>query len=232
MLIVLAAQAMNTTAGVEINCLAPLDRAEQRQDNAARASEAKAGNLPILMPDDDQLPVGAPDDFKPQLVILSYRMGLNGRVSDCSVDATSKISVFNLASCNLLREHYRISPGSPPSKHQRIAVSWTPRAIRPERRMCDNNHGTVPVSEDRWVTSAVFSGSHVQDGAALAALDVGSTGRIERCTILSANIDKGLQKNLCETLVKSALVLPAVDEQGNFVSARLTNIVRFVSLGY
>lgn len=209
------------------DCLPPLTREEQARDDASRSSIRKAGKLIVLEPDDDQLPPGAPADFKPQLVTISYLIGSDGRVSDCLVDKPATIAIFNVASCELLGRHYPVGAGPQSSKRQKAAVNWTPRALRPQRRLCNNNYGTVPVSSNRWITSQVFSGAPMQAGSALMALTIGANGQVQNCTIRAADIDKALQRNLCAMASQRAVVLPAVDGQGNGVPSALSFVVRF-----
>lgn len=230
MIFVLAAQ-MVSVAGTPDDCLKPLTRGEQQQDDAGRASRSRAGSLIVLEPDDDQLPANAPADFKPQLVRVSYLIGSNGRVSDCIVDKASAIAAFNSASCELLSKQLQVGDQTQSPKRQKAAVNWTPRALLPQRRLCNNNHGTVPISTDRWINSAVFQGTQVQAGSALVALDVGATGRMEKCAIRSANVDRVLQRNLCTMAIQHAVVLPAVDAAGSPTPATLTFVVRFKIAG-
>lgn len=212
----------------EVHCLRELTKEERDQDRASRAVQRKAGNLPVLEPDDDQLPTDVPAVFKPQLVVLTFSVDADGRVSDCNVTKASPLKVFDQASCNLLRSHYRSRPSAQPSGRQTVAVAWSPPAIRPERRACNNNRGTVPVSSSRWITSDVFFGARTQEGAALLALDIGRAGRVERCTVPVSNIDEMLRRNLCDMALKRAVFLPAVDQAGEPVPARSSVVVRFV----
>lgn len=226
MILVLAAQMVSVT-GTPDDCFKPLTREEQQQDNAVRASHGRAGNLVVLEPDDDQLPTNAPADFKPQLVTISYLIGPDGRVSDCVVDKASAVAAFNSASCELLNKQLRFGDQTHSPKRQKAAVSWTPRALLPQRRLCNNNHGTVPISSDRWINAAVFQGAQMQAGSALVALDVGATGRMEKCAIKLANVDRVLQRNLCTMALQHAVALPAVDAAGSPKQATLTFVVRF-----
>lgn len=221
------AQMVASVAGTPADCLAPLTTEERKQDDAARASRSRAGDLLVLEPDEDHLPAGVSADFKPQLVTLSYLLGADGRVSDCLIDNASEINGLNLASCGLLRRHYRVDPGANSSKRQKVAVNWTPRAVRPQRRLCVSNGGAVPVSSDRWITSNVFSGTRLQAGSALIALDVGPKGNVVNCSVRLSNISTQLQRNLCKLARQRAFALPAVDDQGRFVATTMTTVVRF-----
>lgn len=228
MILLGVAQIVTSVAGTPVDCLAPLTTEEQKQDDAARASKWGAANLLVLEPGDGQLPADAPADFKPQLVILSYLLAPDGRVTDCLIDKASSISSLNVTSCELLRRHYRIAPGPKSSKRQKLAVNWTPPAVRPQRRLCNNNGGSIPVSSDRWITSDVFSGTKVQAGSAWIALNIGPTGRVASCNVRLSDVTVQLQKNLCKAASQRAIALPAIDDQGNFVASTLTVVVRFV----
>jgi hypothetical protein len=231
MIIMGLAQAVAAAQGDPADCLARLTREERGQDEAARAAKRRAGGLVLLEPDDDQLPADAPADFPPVVVTLSYMIGADGRVTDCATKKGGDVPVLDAASCALLRRHLRARSGPATSRPQKAGVLWTPRAVRPERRACNDNGGTVPVSSDRWITSQVFSGAGLQAGSAHVQLEIGATGRVERCAIKAADIGAALQRNLCDAAIRRATVLPAVDAAGEPVAGRLRFVVRFVLPG-
>jgi hypothetical protein len=228
MFIFIAAQIVAGVGGSPVDCLVPLTTEERRQDDAVRASKRKAANLPILEPDEDLLPVDSPANFKPVLVILSYTLNSTGSVSDCTIQKPSGIGSLDNASCALLRRHLKIQATAQSSKPQKVAINWTPRAVRPERRVCNTNGGAVPISGDRWISSSVFSGAGIQSGSAFVALDVGATGRITNCVVKAATISKTLQSNLCNMAIQRAVVLPALDREGQPIATKLLFVARFV----
>jgi len=209
------------------NCLSPGTAEDRKQNVDALYSEAKAYPLKVLDPGDDLLPLGMPDLFKPQLVITDAELDQDGRVSDCRVRQQSKFQVLNAASCELVRNHY-VARQPVGSKKQKIAVDWTPRTADPERRACFDRNGTVPIAASLWTTSAIFKGAKLQNGAAFIALDVGTAGVADRCTVLAADVSGDLQRNLCRVVVQRATVLPAADGHGNLVPARMKMVVRFI----
>jgi hypothetical protein len=227
MIVVLAAQIVVGATGTPADCLRPLTKEEEKQDDASNVSKRRAGNIVVLEPDSDQLPDHIPAQFEPQLVRFSYLVGTDGRVSDCGIDKGSSISEFNAPSCELLRKHYRTTAGPQSGKRQKAAVNWTPRAVLPQRRLCNNNGGTLPVSSERWINNTVFQGTRIQAGSALMALDIAVTGQVEKCTIKAATVDRILQRNLCTMAVQRAVALPAVDETGKPFVATLSFVVRF-----
>ena len=175
-----------------------------------------------------KLPATKPHLFKPQLITLDAELDQDGRVNDCQIRQRSKYEVLNSASCEQVRQHY-IAVKPLATKKQKIAVNWTSRTTNSDLRACNDTNGTVPVSSSLWVTGADFSGVKMQNGAALLALDVGTAGRADRCTVLAATVSTDLQRRLCTVVVQRAIVMPAVDEHGKPVIARMKMTVGFAA---
>lgn len=208
-------------------CLAPPPKTYGGTDDrvAALLSEAKVFPLRVLEPGDEFLPQSMPDRFKPQLVVMDAQLDQDGRVSACDVRKPSSFAVLNTASCDLIRRHY-VAARPLASRTSKIAVDWTNHSTDPERKKCYEQNGTVPITSSLWITSEVFKGAGLETGVALIALDVGTQGYADRCVVLAASVSAALQRNVCKMAVQRATVLPAVDDQGRLVPARMTMVVR------
>jgi len=172
--------------------------AKEQKPPAIRA--VPAGNAGDWIRSEDY-PVAAMVDGVQGMSALLIDVDVDGRVTNCTISASSGSDALDETACNLVRQRARFTPAK--DKKSKPVPDRVPQRI----------YWRLPNPNPPQV------GSHHKFKV---TYDVDEEGKVVNCTVLVAENSDAKQNAYCDHMMKSKRQFFVVDKDGNPVEARMT----------